>query len=147
MAYDDDWEREMLAEIHRWSSVRRARERREWGLSPDECLDEVGWEIFYCATLKGMDPDRAAAHAMDGLFRQRCRVRDDLWSRLAAAMRQRSRELRPSLAGEVPLLRPRLPNRSRSGSGASHARRTSTSSNRGMTGRSRSGFQTSQGGG
>lgn len=99
MAYDDDWERELLAEFHRWSLVRNRREWRERRLTPDERLDDVGWEIFYCATLKGMDPDRAAAHALDGVFRQRCRVRDDLWKRLAAAMRQRSHELRPLAAG------------------------------------------------
>lgn len=109
MAYDDDWERELLAEFHRWSLVRNVRESRERRLAPDERLDDVGWEIFYCATLKGMDPDRAAAHALDGVFRQRCRVRDDLWKRLAAAMRQRSRELRPASAGPPPVFDTQAP--------------------------------------
>jgi hypothetical protein len=50
MAYRDEWEREALDRFYRWRAMRWDREWTEGRLIPDERLDGVGWDIFYCAT-------------------------------------------------------------------------------------------------
>jgi hypothetical protein len=100
MAYGDDWEREFLDRMHRWRDARWRRESWERDMSPDERLDEVGWDIFYCAVSRGMSEHAAAALAMDGNYRQRRRVRDDMLHRQAIALEHRLRELNP-LADET----------------------------------------------
>jgi len=58
MAYDDDLQREFTDRMHRWARVRYEREGREFGLGADERLDDLGWEIFYCAIAS---PDHSVA--------------------------------------------------------------------------------------
>lgn len=63
---------------------RAAVERRraeEVGLSADEKLDELGWEIFLLARSRGGNYQTAVGLAMDGNFHQRQLVREDLLSR------------------------------------------------------------------
>ncbi|MDP9223823.1 MAG: hypothetical protein M3P18_08185, partial [Actinomycetota bacterium] len=95
MAYGDDWEREFLDRMHRWSEARWRRERRECSISPDERLDEIGWDIFYCAISRGMDDDPAAGLAMDGNYRLRRLVREDMFRRHSIALQRRYIELHP----------------------------------------------------
>jgi hypothetical protein len=98
MAYGDSWERETLDRLHRWQDMRWQRECYERWLFPDERLDEVGWDIYYCAT-RSMEEAEAAALALDGTFRQRLRVRDDLLRRHSLDLRRSYAELRPGSAG------------------------------------------------
>jgi hypothetical protein len=98
MAYGDEWEGEMLDRLHRWGEMRWRRELHEQHLVPDERLDEVGWDIYYCAS-RAMDEKDAAALALDGNYRQRLRVRDDLFRRHRLVLEQRYAELHPSGLG------------------------------------------------
>lgn len=98
MAYGDDWERDTLHRLHHWAEMRWAREVHEASLAPDERLDEVGWDIYYCASLT-MDERDAAGLALDGTYRQRLRVRDDLFRRHQRGLQRRYEELCPSGPG------------------------------------------------
>lgn len=95
MAYGDDFEQEFTERMHRWQTARMRREVHEESMRPDDRLDEVGWEIFYCATARGVEPERAARHAMDGNYGDRLRVRDDMWERHSIVLRRRLEELQP----------------------------------------------------
>jgi hypothetical protein len=61
-------------------------------------LDEIGWDIFYCAT-RGMNEVAAARLALDGNLRQRLRVRDDLLRRHRLELDRRYAEINPGGAG------------------------------------------------
>lgn len=98
MAYGDDWENDTLDRLHRWEQIRWRREIDEQNLNPDERLDEVGWDIYYCAT-RVMGEREAAALALDGPYVKRLKVRDDLLRRDRLALEARYRELRPEGAG------------------------------------------------
>jgi hypothetical protein len=95
MPYGDDIEREFTDRMHHWRYVRWHRELDEVTLPPDARLDDLGWEIFYCAVARGMDRDRAAEIAMNGNLRQRQRVAEDMWRRHAIALQRRMEELQP----------------------------------------------------
>lgn len=96
MAYGDDWERELVERIQRWREARWWREYREMDMAPDDRLDEIGWDIFYCAVARGMREDDAARLAMDGNYWQRRRVRQDMLHRNALVLRRRYAELHPA---------------------------------------------------
>jgi hypothetical protein len=96
MGYRDDWELECVERWAKWSSERLLREIEEDYLSPDERLDEVGWDISYCAVARGMRDREAARLAMEGTYRQRLRVREDMFRRLAVVQRRRYVELHPA---------------------------------------------------
>jgi Meiotically Up-regulated Gene 113 (MUG113) protein len=98
MAYGDQWERDTLNRLHRWQEMRWRRELHEQSLPPDERLDEVGWDIYYCAT-RVMDESDAAALALDGNYHQRLRVRDDLFRRHRLVLERLYAELHPGGAG------------------------------------------------
>lgn len=98
MAYRDEWECDTLDRLRRWQEMRWRRESEEQHLPPNERLDEIGWDIYYCAT-RVMGEREAAALALDGTFRQRLRVRDDLFHRHRLTLDQRYRELRPDAPG------------------------------------------------
>lgn len=95
MAYGDELERELTRKMHEWREIRWWRELDDLSLHPDLRLDGVGWQIFYCAVSKGMESDDAARLAMDGNYRQRQRVRRDLWRRENLSLRRRLQELHP----------------------------------------------------
>jgi hypothetical protein len=99
VAYGDAWERDTLERWHRWQEARWFREFVERDIEPDDRLDEVGWDVFYCATARGMDEFDAARLAMDGNYRQRLRVREDLFARHADMLERRYRELHPNRPG------------------------------------------------
>jgi hypothetical protein len=99
MDYGDAWEREVLYRLHRWQEMRHLREDHERLLAPDERLDEIGWDIYYCATQRSMGEAEAAAMALDGVYRQRLRVRDDFLGRHSLDLRRSYAELRPGSAG------------------------------------------------
>lgn len=94
MAYDDAWEREILTRVREWEQMRWKREFAERLMDPDDRLDEVGWDIFYCAT-HGMNTTDAARLALDGNLRQRLQVRDDLLRRHRLELERRYGELHP----------------------------------------------------
>jgi hypothetical protein len=96
MAYENEWEREWRERWNRWAHERSYREFLERDMHPDERLDEVGWDIFYCEIARDVPYWIAARDAMDGTYRQRRRVRDDLFRRHAVANRRRYIELHPS---------------------------------------------------
>ncbi len=98
MGYGDELEKEFTDRMHRWARARYEREGHEFGLTPDKRLDDLGWEIFYCATARGMEADRAAQLAMDGNLRQRVRVADDMWHRHGLALQQLVTQFRPTSA-------------------------------------------------
>jgi hypothetical protein len=98
VAYGDFWEREALARFQEWAEVRWRREDAERLLHPNDRLDEIGWDIFYCAT-RGMSEVEAAKLALDGNLRQRLRVRDDLLRRHRLDLERRYAELNPGGAG------------------------------------------------
>ncbi len=82
--------------------MRWRRESEEEHLPLDERLNEVGWDIYFGAT-RAMGEREAAALALDGTFRDRVRVRDDLLRRRRIALEQRYEELHPAgLASELP---------------------------------------------
>ena len=97
MPYEDPLQREMLERLQRWRRLRDRRELDEYSLDPDECLDEVGWEIFSSAT-RAMSPRDAAKLAMEGNLRTRLRVRDDQQHAEARELVSRVRELEPNSA-------------------------------------------------
>jgi hypothetical protein len=101
MAYDDPWEHELFDRLHRWQRARWSRELLERHLDTDERLDEVGWEIFSYAT-RAMDEERAARLAMEGNYRTRLRVRDDMHGRDLRELLHRFRELQPSAVRYTP---------------------------------------------
>jgi hypothetical protein len=98
VAYGDLWEREVVARFQEWEDLRWRRAEAERQLHPDDRLDEVGWDIFYCAT-RGMSEAGAARLALDGNLRQRLRVRDDLLKRHRLDLERRYSELNPRGAG------------------------------------------------
>jgi hypothetical protein len=98
MAYGDEWRRESEADQLRWGEVRRMWEQEDQSRDPDDRLDELGWDIFGLAFLRGMTVGEAVRLAMDGNYRQRMLVRDDMRRRLFAANRRRYTELHPELA-------------------------------------------------
>jgi hypothetical protein len=98
MAYGDAWERESDELWRRYSDALWLRRSEEEQLEPDDRLDEIGHDIFFCASLRGAGLDEAARLAMDGNLRQRKRVRDDMFRRLVLANRHRYRELNPRAA-------------------------------------------------
>jgi hypothetical protein len=98
MAYGDAWERDTLDRLHRWREMRWRREFEEQHLSPDERLDEVGWDIYFCAT-RAMGEREAAALALDGTFGERLRVREDLFRRHRLALERRYEEIHPDGPG------------------------------------------------
>jgi Meiotically up-regulated gene 113 len=97
MLYDPLWEEECIRQMQKWPFDRYFWEKmeQEMDLSPDDRLDEVGWETFYAATSRGMEPWDAAALAMDGTLRQRRRVRDQLLRSLGQERLRRFKELHP----------------------------------------------------
>jgi hypothetical protein len=95
MAYGDAWEREVLTRLHEWERMRWEREVAERWMEPDDRLDDIGWDIFYCAT-RGMNETDAAQLALDGNLRQRLRVRDDLLRRHHLDLERRYAELHPA---------------------------------------------------
>jgi hypothetical protein len=95
MTYGDAWEQETRYRVERWQDMREAREEREQLLLPDARLDEVGWDIYACAT-RSMSERQAAALALDDTYYERRRVRDDLLQRHGVELRRRYAELRPS---------------------------------------------------
>jgi Meiotically up-regulated gene 113 len=97
MAYGDQWEREVRQRLDRWQEMRWCREEAELDLQPNERLDEVGWDIYYCAT-RSMNAHEAAALALDGTYRQRLLVRDDQLKRHHDDLRRSYTELRPNSA-------------------------------------------------
>jgi len=62
--------------MERWQEMRWQREAAELYLPPDQRLDEVGWDIYYCAT-RSMSDHEAAALALDGSYKKRRLVRAD----------------------------------------------------------------------
>lgn len=100
MAYGDAWEQDTLDRLHRWQEMRWRRESGEQHLAPDERLDEVGWDIYYCAT-RVMSEREAAALALEGPYAKRVKVRADLLRRDRIALEARYRELRPNGPGLV----------------------------------------------
>ena len=98
MAYGDAWEQETLERLRQWREMRYRREILEYRIHPNERLDEVGWDIFYCAT-RAMDETTAATLALDGTLRQRVRVRDDLFRRHRLDLDRRYAELHPGGVG------------------------------------------------
>jgi T5orf172 domain len=98
VAYGDLWEREVLARLQEWEEMRWRREDAERQMHPNDRLDEIGWDIFYCA-MRGMTDLEAARLALDGNLRQRLRVRDDLLKRHRLDLERRYTELNPSGAG------------------------------------------------
>jgi hypothetical protein len=78
MAYGDEWRRESEADKLRWGEVRRMWEQEDQSRDPDDRLDELGWDIFGLAFLRGMTVGEAVRLAMDGNYRQRMLVRDDM---------------------------------------------------------------------
>jgi hypothetical protein len=68
MPYEDPLLGELLERMRRWERLREQRLREELCLSPDDCLDEVGWEIFSSAT-RAMSARDASKLAMDGNLR------------------------------------------------------------------------------
>jgi hypothetical protein len=95
VAYGDAWEQETFERWHRWQEARWFRELLDARKDPDDRLDEVGWDIFYCATARGMDEYEAATIAMDGTYRQRLRVREDMFRRHGDILKRRYAELHP----------------------------------------------------
>jgi Meiotically up-regulated gene 113 len=76
VAYGDEWEREVRRRLDRWQAMRWQREEAEAEFAPDQRLDEVGWDICYCAT-RSMSDHEAAALALDGSYKKRLLVRED----------------------------------------------------------------------
>jgi hypothetical protein len=97
MPYEHPLEREMLDRVQRWGRLRERRLTEELCLKPDDCLDELGWEIFSSAT-RVMSVRDAAKLAMDGKFRTRLRVRDDQQKAEIRELLSRVRELEPNSA-------------------------------------------------
>jgi hypothetical protein len=95
MPYEDPLLGELLERMRRWERLREQRLREELCLSPDDCLDEVGWEIFSSAT-RAMSARDASKLAMDGNLRTRLRVRDDQQRGEIRELLSRMRELDPS---------------------------------------------------
>jgi hypothetical protein len=96
MAYGDELERDLTELLQTWAQIQYRREGWEMRLHPDERLDALGWEIFYCATARGMDPDVAAELALNGNLRQRRRVAKDMWHRHAVSIQQLVDQYRPA---------------------------------------------------
>jgi hypothetical protein len=98
MPYGDEWERETRERVRQWQRMRWRREVVEERLHPDKRLDEVGWDIYYCAT-RVMNEDEAAALALDGKYRQRLAVRKDQLRSHRLALEKRYAELHPNGPG------------------------------------------------
>lgn len=97
MPYEHPLEREMLERTWRWQRLRDRRLSEESCLSPDDCLDEVGWEIFSSAT-RVMSARDAAKLAMDGNYKTRLRIRDDQQKGEIRELVSRVHELEPNSA-------------------------------------------------
>jgi hypothetical protein len=95
MEYDDPYERELIERLSRWDFERDWREICEEEMDPDERLDEVRWDIFRAAIARGMHHEDAARLAMDGTYRQRKRVRREVYRGLVEESRRRWEELHP----------------------------------------------------
>ena len=87
----------MLERMRHWERMREQRLREESRLSPDDRLDEVGWEIFSSAT-RAMRVRDAAKLAMDGDYKTRLRIRDDQQRAEIRELVSRVYELEPKSA-------------------------------------------------
>jgi hypothetical protein len=101
MPYEHPLEHEMLERMRRWERLRDRRLSEESCLSPDDCLDDVGWEIFSSAT-RAMSVRDAAKLAMDGNYRTRLRIRDDQQKSEIRELVSRIHELEPNSARHSP---------------------------------------------
>ena len=101
MSYDDPMTRELIERMHRWERSRHRRELEEMSLTPDERLDDVGWEIFSSA-IRAMSPRDAAKLAMEGNLKTRLRVREDQQKGEIRELLSRMRELEPKRARRAP---------------------------------------------
>lgn len=97
MPYEHPLEREMLERMQRWERLRDRRLNEESCLRPDDCLDDVGWEIFSSAT-RAMSVRDAAKLAMDGNYKTRLRIRDDQQKGEIRELVNRVHELEPNSA-------------------------------------------------
>jgi Meiotically Up-regulated Gene 113 (MUG113) protein len=97
MPYEHPIEREMQERMRRWERLREQRQQEELSMSPDDHLDEIGWEIFSSAT-RTMSIRDAAKLAMDGNYRTRLRIRDDQQRGEIRELASRIRELEPNSA-------------------------------------------------
>jgi hypothetical protein len=99
LAHVDAWDREQWSDISRYMhQLDWYRDHLEPGLAPDDRLDELGQQVFYYLTMRGMRARQAARQAMNGVLRQRRRVRDEMAAGYERDLMHRWRQLHPDLA-------------------------------------------------
>lgn len=76
-----EWDLEQQHQLKLLAARRRQYRELEPTLTPDDRLDDLGWEIFDFAAMHGASAQEALRQAMNGRFKERVRVRDDFVTR------------------------------------------------------------------